>query len=125
MCHTARVPVLVTVTPVNEFRPVCPNGATFTVPETAAFGSVVGRVAGTDSDYPLDSLEYSLEGDSGSAQPFSIDRRTGEHPVPSSAPATARGIYSFPAARAFPQARSTWWDPWTLSSRTITGWWCG
>ncbi|NXR77645.1 CDHR4 protein, partial [Pycnonotus jocosus] len=76
--QSTRVPVLVTVTPVNEFRPVCPNGATFTVPETAAFGSVVGRVAGTDSDYPLDSLEYSLEGDSGSAQPFSIDRRTGE-----------------------------------------------
>ncbi|NWZ33575.1 CDHR4 protein, partial [Brachypodius atriceps] len=76
--QSTRVPVLVTVTPVNEFRPVCPNGATFTVPETAAFGSVVGRVAGSDRDYPLDSLEYSLEGGSGPAQPFSIDRRTGE-----------------------------------------------
>ncbi|NWI50013.1 CDHR4 protein, partial [Calyptomena viridis] len=78
--RSTRVPVLVTVTPVNEFRPVCPNGATFTVPETAAFGSVVGRVAGTDRDYPPDSLEYSLEGGSGPAQPFSIDGRTGEHP---------------------------------------------
>ncbi|NWW34745.1 CDHR4 protein, partial [Panurus biarmicus] len=76
--RSTRVPVLVTVTPVNEFRPACPDGATFIVPETAAFGSVVGRVAGTDSDYPLDSLEYSLEGGSGPAQPFSIDRRTGE-----------------------------------------------
>ncbi|NXM60520.1 CDHR4 protein, partial [Illadopsis cleaveri] len=76
--QSTRVPVLVTVTPVNEFRPACPHGATFTVPETAAFGSVVGRVAGTDRDYPLDSLEYSLEGGSGPAQPFSIDRRTGE-----------------------------------------------
>ncbi|NXU21434.1 CDHR4 protein, partial [Pardalotus punctatus] len=76
--QSTRVPVLVTVTPVNEFRPVCPNGATFTVPETAAFGSVVGRVAGTDRDYPPDSLEYSLEGESGPAQPFSIDRSTGE-----------------------------------------------
>ncbi|NXY13037.1 CDHR4 protein, partial [Atrichornis clamosus] len=74
--QSTRVPVLLTVTPVNEFRPACPNAATFTVPETAAFGRVVGRVAGTDRDYPLDSLEYSLEG--GSAQPFSIDRRTGE-----------------------------------------------
>ncbi|NWT16865.1 CDHR4 protein, partial [Vireo altiloquus] len=73
-----RVPVLVTVTPVNEFRPACPNSATFTVPETAAFGSVVGRVAGTDRDYPPDSLEYSVEGGSGPAQPFSIDRHTGE-----------------------------------------------
>ncbi|NXD95361.1 CDHR4 protein, partial [Chaetorhynchus papuensis] len=76
--QSTRVPVLVTVTPVNEFRPVCPNGATFTVPETAAFGSVVGRVAGTDRDYPPDSLEYSVEGGSGPAQPFSIDRHTGE-----------------------------------------------
>ncbi|NWV61029.1 CDHR4 protein, partial [Malurus elegans] len=76
--QSTRVPVLVTVTPVNEFRPACPSSATFTVPETAAFGSIVGRVAGTDRDYPLDSLEYSLEGESGPAQPFSIDRRTGE-----------------------------------------------
>ncbi|XP_064288364.1 cadherin-related family member 4 isoform X3 [Passer domesticus] len=76
--QSTRVPVLVTVTPVNEFRPACPSSATFTVPETAAFGSVVGRVAGTDRDYPPDSLEYSLEGGPGPAQPFSIDRRTGE-----------------------------------------------
>ncbi|NXA04976.1 CDHR4 protein, partial [Sapayoa aenigma] len=76
--RNTRVPVLVTVTPVNEFRPACPNSATFTVSERAAFGSIVGRVAGTDRDYPLDSLEYSLEGGSGPAQPFSIDRHTGE-----------------------------------------------
>ncbi|NWR37987.1 CDHR4 protein, partial [Tachuris rubrigastra] len=76
--QSTHVPVLVTVTPVNEFRPACPNSATFTVPETAAFGSVVGRVAGTDRDYPPDSLEYSLEGESSPAQPFSIDSRTGE-----------------------------------------------
>ncbi|NWV88982.1 CDHR4 protein, partial [Machaerirhynchus nigripectus] len=76
--QSTRVPVLVTVTPVNEFRPACPNVATFTVPETAAFGSLVGRVAGTDRDYPPDSLEYSMEGGSGPAQPFSIDRHTGE-----------------------------------------------
>ncbi|NXL35942.1 CDHR4 protein, partial [Glaucidium brasilianum] len=76
--RSTRVPVLVTVTPVNEFTPVCPNGTAFTVPATAAFGSVVGRVAGTDRDYPPDSLEYSLEGGPGPAQPFSIDTRTGE-----------------------------------------------
>ncbi|NXJ92825.1 CDHR4 protein, partial [Corythaixoides concolor] len=76
--RSTRVPVLVTVTPVNEFTPVCPNGATFTVLETAAFGSAVGRVAGTDSDYPPDSLKYSLEGGPGPTQPFSIDTRTGE-----------------------------------------------
>ncbi|NXJ78284.1 CDHR4 protein, partial [Trogon melanurus] len=76
--RSTRMPVLVTVTPVNEFTPACPNGATFTVSETAAFGSAVGRVAGTDRDYPPDSLEYSLEGGPGPAQPFSIDRHTGE-----------------------------------------------
>ncbi|NWI62671.1 CDHR4 protein, partial [Todus mexicanus] len=76
--RSTRVPVLVTVTPVNEFTPVCPSGAVFTVLETAAFGSTVGRVAGTDRDYPPDSLEYSLEGGPGPAQPFSIDVHTGE-----------------------------------------------
>ncbi|NWW94737.1 CDHR4 protein, partial [Rhynochetos jubatus] len=75
---STRVPVLVMVTPVNEFTPMCPNDASFTVPETAAFGSAVGRVAGTDRDYPPDSLEYSLEGGPGPTQPFSIDTRTGE-----------------------------------------------
>ncbi|NXT56524.1 CDHR4 protein, partial [Pluvianellus socialis] len=76
--RSTHVPVLVTLTPVNEFTPACPNGATFTVPETAAFGSIVGRVAGTDRDYPPESLEYSLEGGAGPTQPFSIDTRTGE-----------------------------------------------
>ncbi|NXS71169.1 CDHR4 protein, partial [Pandion haliaetus] len=76
--RSTRVPVLVMVTPVNEFTPVCPNGAAFTVLETAAFGSAVGRVAGTDRDYPPDSLEYSLEGAPSPVQPFSIDTHTGE-----------------------------------------------
>ncbi|NXP07254.1 CDHR4 protein, partial [Thinocorus orbignyianus] len=76
--RSTRVPVLVTVTPVNEFAPTCPSGADFTVLETAAFGSIVGRVAGTDRDYPPDSLEYSLEGGTGPTQPFSIDTHTGE-----------------------------------------------
>ncbi|NWY97556.1 CDHR4 protein, partial [Loxia curvirostra] len=86
--QSTRVPVLVTVTPVNEFTPACPSSATFTVSETAAFSSVVGRVTGTDRDYPQDSLEYSLEGGAGPAQPFSIDRRTGERLAPFPAPAT-------------------------------------
>ncbi|XP_061314208.1 cadherin-related family member 4 isoform X3 [Pezoporus flaviventris] len=76
--RSTRVPMLVTLTPVNEFTPVCPNGTTFTVPETAAFGSAVGLIAGTDRDYPPDSLEYSLEGGPGPEQPFSIDVHTGE-----------------------------------------------
>ncbi|KAM6256607.1 cadherin-related family member 4 isoform 2-T2 [Porphyrio hochstetteri] len=75
--RSTRVPVLVSVTPVNEFTPACPSGAAFTVLETA-FGSAVGRVAGTDRDYPRDSLEYSLEQGPGPTQPFAIDTRTGE-----------------------------------------------
>ena len=102
MCHTARVPVLVTVTPVNEFTPVCPNGAAFTVLETAAFGSIVGRVAGTDRDYPPDSLEYSLEGGPGPSQPFTIDTRTGEHLAPSPAPTAPCGTHGCPAALTIP-----------------------
>lgn len=86
MCLTARVPVLVTVIPVNEFSPECPRGLTFTVLETAPFGSIVGYVNGTDRDHPPDSLEYSLEGGSGPTQPFSIDTHSGEHPSPSPAP---------------------------------------
>ncbi|XP_014808983.1 PREDICTED: cadherin-related family member 4 isoform X2 [Calidris pugnax] len=76
--RSTRVPVLVMVTPVNEFTPTCPSSADFTVLETAAFGSAVGRVVGTDRDYPPNSLEYSLEGGTGPTQPFSIDTRTGE-----------------------------------------------
>ncbi|XP_054033166.1 cadherin-related family member 4 [Dryobates pubescens] len=76
--QSTRVPVFLTLTPVNEFTPVCPSGATFTVLEMAAFGTTVGRVTGTDRDYPQNSLEYSLEGGPGPAQPFSIDTQTGE-----------------------------------------------
>ncbi|NXD18158.1 CDHR4 protein, partial [Nothocercus nigrocapillus] len=75
--RSTRVPVLVTVTPVNEYAPQCPNGTAFAVPETAAFGTAVGRLAGTDRDYPPHSIEYGLEERTASAQPFSIDARTG------------------------------------------------
>ncbi|NXG53197.1 CDHR4 protein, partial [Psilopogon haemacephalus] len=76
--QSTHVPVFLAVTPVNEFTPVCPSGTTFTVLETAAFGSIVGYVTGTDRDYPRNSLEYRLEGGAGPAQPFSIDTQTGE-----------------------------------------------
>lgn len=109
MCCAARVPVLVTVLPVNEFTPECPNGIVFTVSETAPFGSIVGRVVGTDRDHPPDSLEYSLEGGTGPAQPFSIDARTGECPalpLPHSS-----GTHGCLTAHTTPQVRSVWWGP--------------
>lgn len=97
------MPVLVTVTPVNEFTPVCPSSATFTVPETAAFGTIVGHVVGTDRDYPQDSLEYSLEEGPGPGQPFSIDTRSGECPAPSPAPDAPHSTRGCPAACAAPR----------------------
>ncbi|NXA33365.1 CDHR4 protein, partial [Eudromia elegans] len=75
--QSTRVPVLVTVTPVNEYAPQCPNATAFSVPETAAFSAAVGRVAGTDHDYPLHSIEYGLEERAGAVQPFAIDAHTG------------------------------------------------
>ncbi|XP_067417250.1 cadherin-related family member 4 [Emydura macquarii macquarii] len=76
---TTRVPVLVTVTPENEHPPACPASATFSVPEDAAFGNTVGRVNGTDRDYPFDSIEYSIAGGTGTSPPaFYIGPRTGE-----------------------------------------------
>ncbi|XP_068550315.1 cadherin-related family member 4 isoform X5 [Anas acuta] len=94
--RSTRVPVLVTVTPVNEFSPECPRGLTFTVLETASFGSVVGYVNGTDRDYPPDSLEYSLEGGSSPTQPFSIDTHSGEIRVVGSLGSPQRTSYRLP-----------------------------
>ncbi|KAG6938183.1 cadherin related family member 4, partial [Chelydra serpentina] len=76
---STRVPVLVTVTPKNEHPPVCPASNVFSVPEDAAFGDTVGRVNGTDLDYPFDNIEYSIAGGAGASPPaFYIGPRTGE-----------------------------------------------
>lgn len=121
VCHTARVPVFLTVTPANEFTPVCPSGTTFTVTETAAFGSSVGYVTGTDRDYPQNSLEYRLEGGPGPAQPFAVDTQTGECLAPSLAVVAPYGTCGCPAAHTALQARSVWWGPWTPSGTRATG----
>ncbi|XP_073208766.1 cadherin-related family member 4 isoform X3 [Lepidochelys kempii] len=76
---STHVPVLVTVTPKNEHSPACPASAMFSVPEDAAFGDTVGRVNGTDLDYPFDNIEYSIAGGTGASPPaFYIGPRTGE-----------------------------------------------
>ncbi|XP_053149408.1 cadherin-related family member 4 [Hemicordylus capensis] len=72
--QTTRVPVLVTAGRVNEFAPQC-SQRTFTIPENAAFGALVGNVNGTDRDYPFNNIEYSILG---APTAFYIGRRTGE-----------------------------------------------
>lgn len=53
----ADVPVLVMVTPVNEFTPACAP-RTFRVREDAGPHTLLGTVVGTDMDYPRNSIEY-------------------------------------------------------------------
>ncbi|XP_053786262.1 cadherin-related family member 4 isoform X3 [Desmodus rotundus] len=71
---TTEVPVLVTVTPVNEFSPAC-TPRTFRVREDAGPRTLLGSVVGTDMDCPNDGIEYYTSG--GSAT-FAVDRLSGE-----------------------------------------------
>ncbi|XP_019486335.1 PREDICTED: cadherin-related family member 4 isoform X1 [Hipposideros armiger] len=71
---TTEVPVLVMVTPVNEFSPACVP-RTFRVREDAGLRTVLGSVVGMDMDYPHDSIEYYVSGGSGT---FAVDRVSGE-----------------------------------------------
>ncbi|XP_074054081.1 LOW QUALITY PROTEIN: cadherin-related family member 4 [Macrotis lagotis] len=65
--QTSHVPVLVTVTPVNEYSPICP-AHTFLVREDAPHGKLIGTVLGSDRDYPPNSIEYHI-----SSSDFYID----------------------------------------------------
>ncbi|CAD7685186.1 unnamed protein product [Nyctereutes procyonoides] len=68
------VPVLVMVTPVNEFSPACvPH--TFRIREDAGPYTLLGSVVGIDKDYPHNSVEYFI---SGGPSTFSVDRLSGE-----------------------------------------------
>ncbi|XP_076431622.1 cadherin-related family member 4 isoform X12 [Peromyscus maniculatus bairdii] len=71
---TTEVPVLVMVTPVNEFSPACVP-RTFRVREDAGPHTLLGSVVGTDADYPHNSLEYYI---SGGPSTFAVDRLSGE-----------------------------------------------
>ncbi|XP_048190768.1 cadherin-related family member 4 isoform X2 [Perognathus longimembris pacificus] len=72
---TTEVPVLVLVTPVNEFSPAC-TPRTFRVPEDARPHTVLGFMVGVDADYPHDSVEYSISG--GPSSTFAVDRLSGK-----------------------------------------------
>ncbi|XP_035310409.1 cadherin-related family member 4 isoform X1 [Cricetulus griseus] len=71
---TTEVPVLVMVTPVNEFSPACVP-RTFRVREDAGPLTLLGSIVGTDMDYPHNSLEYYI---SGGPSTFAVDRLSGE-----------------------------------------------
>ncbi|XP_023442696.2 cadherin-related family member 4 isoform X2 [Dasypus novemcinctus] len=71
---TTEVPVLVVVTPVNEFSPACAP-RTFRVREDAGPHTLLGSVAGTDMDYPRNSIKYSA---SRGPAAFAVDHLSGE-----------------------------------------------
>ncbi|XP_064130584.1 cadherin-related family member 4 isoform X2 [Loxodonta africana] len=71
---TTEVPVLVMVTPINEFSPTCAP-RTFRVREDARPHALLGSVVGVDMDYPHDSIEYYA---SGRPATFTVDRLSGE-----------------------------------------------
>ncbi|XP_047420639.1 cadherin-related family member 4 isoform X2 [Sciurus carolinensis] len=71
---TTEVPVLVMVTPVNEFTPACAPH-TFWVREDAGPHTLLGTVLGTDMDYPRNSIEYYT---TGGPSIFAVDHLSGE-----------------------------------------------
>lgn len=77
MCFAARVPVLVTVSRVNEYAPECSQHV-FYVKEDSPFGYALGNVNGTDRDYPFHNIEYSILG----SGPFYIGHRSGKEGYP-------------------------------------------
>ncbi|XP_023561806.1 cadherin-related family member 4 isoform X2 [Octodon degus] len=71
---TTEVPVLVMVTPVNEFSPTCAT-STLRVREDARPHTLLGYVVGTDMDYPQNNVEYHT---SNGPAIFAVDRLSGE-----------------------------------------------
>ncbi|CAK6435894.1 unnamed protein product [Pipistrellus nathusii] len=71
---STEVPVLVTVTPVNEFSPACAP-RTFRVREDAGPRTLLGSVVASDMDYPQAGSEFHSPG---RPAPFAVDRLSGE-----------------------------------------------
>ncbi|XP_053325167.1 cadherin-related family member 4 [Spea bombifrons] len=74
---TTSIPVFVTVTPVNNYPPVCVGPNSYSINENSAFGTSVGQLNATDRDYKFNNVEFSIEG--GPTPPvFYINPRSGE-----------------------------------------------
>nr|XP_015202841.1 PREDICTED: cadherin-related family member 4-like [Lepisosteus oculatus] len=71
---TTAVPVLVTVTRVNEYTPQFQGPLAFSVPENAPRLAVIGAVKATDRDWEFSAMRYSIISGSG----FSINPKNGE-----------------------------------------------
>ncbi|MBN3316062.1 CDHR4 protein, partial [Atractosteus spatula] len=71
---TTAVPVLVTVTRVNEYTPQFQGPLAFSVPENAPRLAVIGAVKATDRDWEFNAMRYSIISGSG----FSINPKNGE-----------------------------------------------
>ncbi|XP_042522015.1 cadherin-related family member 4 isoform X2 [Dipodomys spectabilis] len=72
---TTEVPVLMMVTPINEFSPAC-TPRTFRIQEDARPHTLLGTVVGVDMDYPHNSVEYYISG--GPSSTFAVDHLSGE-----------------------------------------------
>ncbi|XP_078518372.1 cadherin-related family member 4-like [Lissotriton helveticus] len=76
---TTKIPIFVTVTPVNQYPPVCGTLRSFTVNEDAPFDTVIGSVNATDKDYKFNNVQYMISGgDSNNPPLFYINPRSGE-----------------------------------------------
>ncbi|XP_053577139.1 cadherin-related family member 4 [Bombina bombina] len=74
---TTNIPVFVTVTPVNNYPPICNGPLVFSVNENAPFATSVGKLNATDADYKFNNVEYSIEGNP-TPPVFYINPRSGE-----------------------------------------------
>uniref|UniRef100_A0ACB8EHZ7 Uncharacterized protein n=2 Tax=Sphaerodactylus townsendi TaxID=933632 RepID=A0ACB8EHZ7_9SAUR len=72
--QTTRIPVLMTVSRVNEYCPQCPRQSSYSISEDAVFGDFVGNVNGTDRDYPFNNIEYNILGEQ---NVFYVGRQSG------------------------------------------------
>ncbi|KAJ8258603.1 hypothetical protein COCON_G00176150 [Conger conger] len=88
---TTVIPIMITVTPVNEHDPWFVGPFEIVVPENARWGSVVGTVKAEDGDWRFDALRYSIPG--GDAL-FSINPVGGELYLKGSLDFEEREMYS-------------------------------
>ncbi|XP_069502351.1 cadherin-related family member 4 [Ambystoma mexicanum] len=77
--QTTSIPIFVTVTPVNQYPPVCGAVSSFNVNENAPANTVIGSVNATDKDYKFNNVQYTISGGDANNPPvFFISPRSGE-----------------------------------------------
>ncbi|XP_041078470.1 cadherin-related family member 4-like [Polyodon spathula] len=71
------VNIYITVTPVNQYAPVCHPPYEFPVQMMSPINTVVGTVNATDRDWKFNNIQYSIIGGNPDPPLFYIDRHTG------------------------------------------------